>query len=44
VAISRAKDDLVLTTALNRSKPKGASYRWKSSSPAYEELLRYADE
>lgn len=44
VAISRAKDELVLTTALNRSKPPGASYRWKTSSPAHEELLRYADE
>ncbi|WP_072313250.1 UvrD-helicase domain-containing protein [Agrococcus sp. Marseille-P2731] len=44
VAISRAKDDLVLTTALSRSKPPGASYRWKTSSPAHEELLRYAEE
>ncbi|WP_382306975.1 UvrD-helicase domain-containing protein [Herbiconiux sp. UC225_62] len=44
VAISRAKDELVLTTALNRSKPPGANYRWKTSSPAHEELLGYADE
>lgn len=44
VAVSRAKAELVLTTALNRSKPPGASYRWKTSSPAHEELLGYADE
>jgi len=44
VAISRAKDELVLTTALNRSKPPGASYRWKTFSPAHEELLGYAEE
>lgn len=44
VAISRAKDELVLTTALSRSKPSGASYRWKSTSPAHEALLGYAGE
>ncbi len=44
VAISRAKDELVLTTAQRRPKPQGASYRWKVDSPAHEELLAYADE
>lgn len=44
VAISRAKAELVLTTARHRTKPDGASSRWREESPAYEELLRYADE
>ena len=44
VAISRAKDELILTTAKNRSKPAGAGYRWKVTSPPHEELLGYADE
>lgn len=44
VAISRAKDELVLTTARTRPKPAGAGYRWKVDSPPHEELLEYADE
>lgn len=44
VAISRAKAELVLTTARHRTKPDGASGRWREESPAYEELLRYTDE
>ncbi|MFC5789150.1 ATP-dependent helicase [Agromyces tardus] len=43
VAISRAKDELVLTTAQSRLKPAGAGYRWKVDSPPHEELLGYAD-
>lgn len=44
VAISRAKAELVLTTARHRTKPDGASGYWREESPAYEELLGYADE
>lgn len=44
VAISRAKDELVLTTARHRAKPDGASYRWCEDSPPHDELLGYADE
>lgn len=44
VAVSRAKDELVLTTARHRAKPDGASYRWSEDSPPHDELLGYADE
>jgi len=44
VAISRAKDELVLTTARHRAKPDGASAYWREDSPAHEELLGYAYE
>ena len=44
VAISRAKDEVVLTTARQRARPDGASSRWRENSPAHEELLGYADE
>lgn len=44
VAISRAKDELILTTARHRSKPEGASSYWREDSPPHEELLGYADE
>lgn len=44
VAISRAKDELVLTTAQSRPKPAGAGYRWKVTSPPHDELLGYAAE
>ncbi|RZT64383.1 superfamily I DNA/RNA helicase [Microcella alkaliphila] len=44
VAISRAKDELVLTTARHRAKPDGASFRWSEDSPPHDELLGYADE
>lgn len=43
VAISRAKDELVLTTAQHRRKPAGAGWRWRVDSPPYEKLLNYAD-
>ncbi|MEV7758948.1 3'-5' exonuclease [Microbacterium sp. NPDC089180] len=44
VAISRAKDELVLTTARHRAKPDGANPYWREDSPPHEELLGYADE
>jgi superfamily I DNA/RNA helicase len=44
VAISRAKDELVLTTARHRTMPDGASIRWREDSPPHDELLGYADE
>lgn len=44
VAISRAKDELVLTTARHRMRPDGASIRWREDSPPHDELLGYADE
>lgn len=44
VAISRAKDELVLTTARHRTKPDGANAYWREDSPPHEELLGYADE
>lgn len=44
VAVSRAKDELVLTTARHRAKPDGASYRWSEDSPPHDELLGYAGE
>jgi len=44
VAISRAKDEVVLTTARHRKKPDGANAYWREDSPPHEELLGYADE
>lgn len=44
VAISRAKDELVLTTARHRTKPDGANPHWHEDSPPHDELLGYADE
>ena len=44
VAISRAKDELVLTTARQRPRPDGANSYWREHSPAHDELLGYADE
>nr|WP_306788482.1 ATP-dependent helicase [Kocuria sp. cx-116] len=44
VAISRAKNELVLTTALRRTKPDGASAHWREDSPPHEELLGYINE
>lgn len=44
VAISRAKDELVLTTARHRSKPDGANSHWREDSRPHEVLLGYADE
>lgn len=44
VAISRAKDELVLTTAQQRPRPDGANSSWREHSPAHDGLLGYADE
>ncbi|WP_159878991.1 3'-5' exonuclease [Plantibacter sp. T3] len=44
VAISRAKDELVLTTARHRTKPEGANAHCREDSPSHEESLGYADE
>lgn len=44
VAISRAKDDLVITTVDVRSKPEGASRRWSESRTPYKQLINYAYE
>jgi superfamily I DNA/RNA helicase len=44
VAVSRAKDELVLTAARHRTKPDGANSHWREDSPAQEELLGYAEE
>lgn len=44
VAISRAKDEPVLTTARYRTKPDGANPYWREDSPPHNELLGYADE
>lgn len=44
VAISRAKEELVLTTARHRPKPDGANAYWREVSPAHEVLLGYAQE
>lgn len=42
VAISRAKDELVLTATHHRPKPDGANLFWKEKSTPYKELLEYA--
>lgn len=44
VAISRAKNELALTTARRRPKPGGANSHWREDSPPHDELLGYADE
>lgn len=44
VAISRAKSELVLTTATHRGRPAGASRYWKEFSPKHSKLLDFADE
>lgn len=44
VAISRAKSELVLTTARRRLRPEGATWRWRVHSPAHETLLGYAND
>lgn len=43
VAISRAKDELVLTSAASRPRPPGAG-RWDVDRHTYREFLHYADE
>ena len=44
VAISRAKDELILTHAAFRTKPGSANARWSVARRAYEELLNYAED
>lgn len=44
VAISRAKDELVLTHSAFRTKPPGANSYWLEHRTAYQELLRYVAE
>src|SRR5699024_6494746 len=44
VAISRAKDELVVTHADFRSKPDGANARWSEQRTAFVALLNYANE
>lgn len=44
VAISRAKDELIVTHAAFRTKPVGANARWSEDRTAYGELLGYAEE
>lgn len=44
VAISRAKDELVLTYADFRAKPDGANHHWREEPAPHYELLDYADE
>lgn len=43
VAISRAKEELVLTTAQRRHRPCDANGRWQERSRPYEKLLDYAE-
>lgn len=42
VAVSRAKNELVLTHAEFRSKPDGANWRWNEERTAHAELLEFA--
>lgn len=42
VAISRAKSELILTSALIRPRPPGAPSRWDVDRRAYQEFLDYA--
>ncbi|WP_169564350.1 3'-5' exonuclease [Microbacterium indicum] len=44
VAISRANNELVLTSARQRLRLDGARSRWWENSPAHEEALGYTDE
>lgn len=44
VAISRAKDELVLTHTDFRMKPDGANYHWREESSPHDELLGYAED
>jgi superfamily I DNA/RNA helicase len=44
VAISRAKDDLIITSVDYRAKPDGAGWRWSESRTPYEQLIAYTDE
>ncbi|WP_144628286.1 UvrD-helicase domain-containing protein [Arthrobacter woluwensis] len=44
VAISRAKDELILTHVGRRARPQGASGNWREARTAHIELLAYANE
>ncbi len=44
VAISRAKNELILTSTLTRSRPSGYSGRWDVHRHAQQEFLDYAIE
>lgn len=44
VAISRAKDDLIITSVDYRAKPKSAGWRWSESRTPYGQLIEYATE
>jgi superfamily I DNA/RNA helicase len=44
VAISRAKQHLVLTQASHRERPAGAANRWDEWRTAHQEFLTFADE
>ena len=44
VAISRAKEHLVLTVVAHRDRPEGATGRWDEQRTPYQEFLDFADE
>lgn len=44
VAISRAKDELIITSVDYRAKPKGATWRWSERRTPYRHLIDYAAE
>lgn len=44
VAISRAKNELLLTWSQRRSRPSGAHYRWQELRQPMQEFLNYVDE
>jgi superfamily I DNA/RNA helicase len=44
VAISRAKEELIITSVDYRAKPKNASWRWSERRTPYRQLIDYAAE
>jgi superfamily I DNA/RNA helicase len=44
VAISRAKNELILTWSQRRPRPTGAHYRWEEHRQPMQEFLNYVDE
>lgn len=44
VAVSRAKDELILTTAAIRARPPAAHRRWDENRHAHQEFVGYASE
>ncbi|WP_337822253.1 3'-5' exonuclease [Amycolatopsis sp. A1MSW2902] len=44
VAISRAKDHLVLTTCVYRERPAGCTKRWDENRTDFERFLEFADD